>query len=126
MGTGDTPMNLQLRFFPSTFAVSMLAFCLSIPSGAQLGSLPGTQNQGGQVNRLNNRQQARPQKKNYLADLRTILDAIAKAHDDKVVVDPNLFVAAPPKAPGDGLGVDQALDQLQAAIKGSSWRKVYL
>lgn len=119
-------MYLRFRFFPRGIALSILALGLATPSTAQLGNLPGTQNQGGQINRLNNRQQARPQKKNYLTELRSIVDAIAKSHDTKIVVDPNLFVATPPKAPGDGLSLDQALDLLSAAIKGSSWRRVYL
>jgi hypothetical protein len=117
-------MNLR------SFAWAASAIFILVPATetrAQIGGqFQGGQNQAGQSNRLNNRQQPRQQKKNYLADLRTVVEAIAKRTETKILVDPSLFVAAPPKAPAAELSVDKALEQLAAPIKNSSWRRVYL
>src|SRR5215213_7860791 len=103
--------SISLKCFTgAALALSLLLPSLSSP--AQLGGGPQNRNGApGQLNRTNNR----PQKKNFLAELKVITDAIAKRENLRIVVDPALFVPAAPKAPSVELTIDKALDQLEAA-----------
>jgi hypothetical protein len=107
-------------------ALSLLISALPLQAqvGGQSGqSQPGS---GNQLNRQGVRLQPRQQRKNYLAELKIITEALAKSANSKVVVDPALFVPAAPKAPASELSLDKALDQLAASIRGSAWKRVYL
>ena len=108
---------MKVRSLTGLCAVSILITAL--PATAQLGGQNGGQSQF-------NRQQQRPQRRNYLPELKTIVEAIAKKADARIVVDPALFVAANPTAPAASLTVDKALDQLSSGIRNSAWRRVYL
>jgi hypothetical protein len=110
---------MRSKLFVIAVAFGSIA-ALSSTAQAQIGTLQG---QGNRQGRLANRPLP---KRNYLPELRAVVDSLAKRTESKILVDPSLFVAAAPKPPAEDASLDKALDQLVLAVKGSSWKKVYL
>lgn len=63
--------------------------------------------------------------RDYNAELQTLGAQLAKIHNVRLLVDPQLFVATPPKAPA-GETIAVALDGLVASLKNAAWRRVYV
>jgi hypothetical protein len=68
----------------------------------------------------------RPAPRNYLPELKAIVDGVATQYGIKIVVEPTLFIAAPPTAPDKALAIDKAMDALVLSAKDLGWRRVYL
>jgi len=64
--------------------------------------------------------------KSYTADFVAVADTVGKAHGIKIVVDPGLFVAAPPAEPKQAASAEAAVNSLVAPVKNCAWRKVYM
>src|SRR6266511_3461208 len=101
---------MNVHRYMQAISLSALVFAAA-QSGAQLGNLQG-QGPGGQFGRQGRLQQRQPAKRNFLPELRIIVDAIAKRTDTKILVDPALFIAVAPKAPSEKLAADKSLDEL--------------
>lgn len=64
--------------------------------------------------------------RSYTAEMTAAAEAVGKAFEVKVVVDPALFVPAPPAEPKEAQSADAAVNALVAGLKNAAWRKVYL
>jgi len=72
-------------------------------------------------------QRGRPQgPRSYTPEFVAVTEQIAKRFDARIVVDPGLFVAAPPSDPVQAKSVDEAVTALTGGLKNAAWRKVYL
>lgn len=100
-----------------TAAFSLALSVPFVPANAQLN--------GGTQQRRNPNAARRPAPKNYITDLKTIADDLSKRYSVRVVVDPALFIATPPKAPAENLSVEQAMSTLAVPLKDIAWRRVY-
>ncbi len=108
---------------------------LAVPATAQFGGTgqgygPAGQNrqgygpagQNGQGGQMGQRQPP----KNYLAELKTVADDVAKRYQVKIVVDPAAFVAATPKIASNATTIETAMDSLAKQVRGGTWRRAYL
>lgn len=100
-------------------------FALTAHASAQMGpgapmGGPGGQNRPG----LPYGQRTAP--RNYLPEMKSVVEDAAKRYQAKIVLDPSAFVAAAPKAVTDARTIDEAMGELAKQIRGGSWRKVYL
>jgi hypothetical protein len=68
----------------------------------------------------------RPAPKNYVKELTEIANKLAAQLGTRVVVDPALMVAQPPKEPAGISTPEQLLDSLKSQAAGAAWKKVYL
>jgi hypothetical protein len=87
---------------------------------ALLASLPAmAQRQGS-----SNRPQQAP--RSYTAEFTALADKVAAALQVRIVVDPSVFVPAPPQEPQTLDSPDATIAAMVAGLKDTSWRKVYL
>ncbi|MCW3096533.1 MAG: hypothetical protein JWL77_2151 [Chthonomonadaceae bacterium] len=62
---------------------------------------------------------------NHLDTLRDIATMLAKRYDVRILIDPALFVSAPPRRPFEEMTPTQALDLLAQSLPDSAWRGIY-
>lgn len=71
--------------------------------------------------------QGRPQPpRSYTPELTAVVEKLAKDYQVRIVVDPAIFLPAPPAEIGQVRAVDEAIVRLTEGVKGVAWRKVYL
>lgn len=101
--------------FGRWIAVSLLSIVCAAPAVAQ-----GADSRG----RSGSATQQAP--RNFLNELRDIATALGRRWQTRILVDPSIFVAAPPKSPVSGIPIEKALDTLTGNLKNVAWRRAYL
>lgn len=64
--------------------------------------------------------------RSYTVELATMAESLGKKFNARVVVDPTLFVPAPPTEPASANTIEEAVQALVSGIRNAAWRKVYL
>src|SRR5262245_37475199 len=86
-------MKIKQARRAAALTMGMAALVMGIPVYAQ-------QNRS-QLNRPTNQLNRRPAPKNYSAELKALVDTLAKKYEARIVVDPAIFVATKPSPPAD-------------------------
>lgn len=64
--------------------------------------------------------------RNFAPDFIAAAEQVGKAFNARVVVDPSIYVPAPPASTENAKSVEEALGKLVSGVKNVAWRKLYL